>query len=511
MEREKLNITREELPGRQVALTIELDPETVSGALDRAYRQMVNQVNVPGFRRGKAPRYILESYLGRDTLTERAVRNILPQTVEDALKGEDIEAMDVGDVEIVNLDPVQVRVVVIQPPRIEIGDYSGLRVEREPIEITDEEVDKVLLEMRREGAPWEEPAEPRPIQEGDMVYLNLEGFTSQGELEEAKRENFPTIVGMARAGVPMPVSNALVGMSVGEEKDVTDALPDDYPNEALRGMDVSYHVTAISMKEQKLAELDDEFAKKVSEGAQETVEGLREFVLSSLRTRADEGARENQVNQAIEKLVEGSTVDVPDKMVDEELDEMLKRIETRLKQQRLTLRQYFTYNGSSDAEWREQHREDAHNRVIRTLVLQEFARREGIEVDDTDIDNEVERMLGRFEGEERQQAEAVLGHQEARHDLEHRIYENKLVDRLVGIAEGTIEAAPVPEMTASEEAAVEPEPEAGEADATALESAGGAAEVLGTGDVDLKSPYETGEASGGGTPEDAPRLQGQGG
>jgi trigger factor len=494
-----------------VALTIELDPETVNTALDRAYRQMVNQVNVPGFRRGKAPRYILESFLGRDTLTERAVRNILPQTVEDALKGEDIEAMDVGDVEIVNLDPVQVRVVVIQPPAVELGDYSGLRVEREAVEITDEEVDRVLLEMRREGAPWEEPAEPRPIQEGDMVYINLEGFTSQGELEEAKRENFPTIVGMTRAGVPMTVSNALAGMGIGEEKDVTDTLLDDYPNEALRGMDVSYHVTALSMKEQKLQELDDEFAKKVSEGEQETVEGLREFVLSSLRTRAEEAARDNQVNQAIEKLVEGSTVEVPDKMVDEELDEMLKRIETRLKQQRLTLRQYFTYNGTSEAEWREQRREDAKGRVIRTLVLQEFARRERIEVEDEDIDNEVQRMLDRFEGEEREQAEQVLGHQEARHDLEHRIYENKLVDRLVGIVEGTIEAAPVPEE-ASEEAATDTEAEGeaeGEADATALESAGGAAEVLGTGDVDLKSPYETGEAAGGGTPEDAPRLQGQ--
>jgi trigger factor len=344
-----------------------------------------------------------------------------------------------------------------------------------------------------------------------MVYINLEGFTSQGELEEAKRENFPTIVGMTRAGVPMTVSNALAGMGIGEEKDVTDTLLDDYPNEALRGMDVSYHVTALSMKEQKLQELDDEFAKKVSEGEQETVEGLREFVLSSLRTRAEEAARDNQVNQAIEKLVEGSTVEVPDKMVDEELDEMLKRIETRLKQQRLTLRQYFTYNGTSEAEWREQRREDAKGRVIRTLVLQEFARRERIEVEDEDIDNEVQRMLDRFEGEEREQAEQVLGHQEARHDLEHRIYENKLVDRLVGIVEGTIEAAPVPEE-ASEEAATDTEAEGeaeGEADATALESAGGAAEVLGTGDVDLKSPYETGEAAGGGTPEDAPRLQGQ--
>jgi trigger factor len=503
-----LNITREDLPGRQVALTIEIDPETVNGALDRAYRQMVNQVNVPGFRRGKAPRYVLESYLGKESLTERAVRNILPQTVEEALKGEDIDAMDVGDVEIVNLDPVQVRVVVIQPPSIELGDYSSLRVEREPIEIGEEDVEKVLMEMRREGSPWEEPAEPRPIQEGDMVYLNLEGYTSQGDLEEAKRENFPTIVGMTRAGVPMSVSNALTGMNVGDEKDVTDTLPDDYPNEELRGSDVSYHVTVLSMKEQKLPEMDDEFAKRVSDGEQETVEGLRELITTSLRTRSEEAARENQVNSAIEQMIESAQVDVPDKMVDEELDAMLKRIEERLKGQRLTLRQYYTYNGTTEAEWREKHREDARGRVIRTLVLQEFARREGIEVDDEEIDGEVNRMLDRFEGEERQQAEAVLGHQEARHDLEHRLYESKLLGRLVGIVEGSIEAAPMPER---EESTATGDASAAEEDteATDLESAGGAAEVLGTGDVDLKSPYETGEAEGGGTPEDAPRRDEQ--
>ena len=510
-----MNITRENLPGRQVALTIELDPESVNAALDRAYRQMVNQVNVPGFRRGKAPRHILESYLGKESLTERAVRNILPDTVQEALKGEDIDAMDVGDVEIVSLDPVQVRVVVIQPPSVQLGDYSQIRVEREPIEITDEEVEKVLLEMRRDGAPWEEPAEPRPIQDGDMVYLNLEGYTGQGELEEARRENFPTIVGMSRAGVPMSVSNALVGMNLGEEKDVTDTLPEDYPIESLRGMDVSYHVTPLTMKTQTLPPLDDEFAKKVSEGEQETVEGLREFISTSLRTRAEEGTRDNQVNEAIQQMVEGSTVEIPDKLVDDELDAMLKNIETRLKQQRLTMRQYFTYSGTSEAEWRASHREEAREQLTRTLVLQEFARREGVVVDDEEIETEVQRLLERFEGEERDQAEAVLANHEARHDLEDRLFQRKIVERITGIIEGTIEAAPAPaiEGSATQEAATDDEVDTGEdtsedseADATALESAGGAAEVLGTGDVDLSSPYETGEAEGGGTPEGAPRL-----
>src|SRR5207248_9282345 len=146
----KLNITREDMPGRQVALTIELEPETVNTALDRAYRQMVNQVNIPGFRRGKAPRYMVERYMGKEALTERAVKNILPQTLQDAITEQKLEAMDVGDFEIVNMDPLQVKVVVIQQPLVELGDYSDIRVAKDTTETTPEQVDEVITELRRE-------------------------------------------------------------------------------------------------------------------------------------------------------------------------------------------------------------------------------------------------------------------------------------------------------------------------------------------------------------------------
>lgn len=503
-----MNITREDLPGRQVALTIELEAETINTALDRAYRQMVNQVNVPGFRRGKAPRNILERYVGTEMLTERAVKNILPQTVQDAIADQKIEAMDVGEVEIVNLDPVQVRVIIVQPPKVELGDYSQIRVEKKPAEVKQEQVEQVLLELRRDGAPWNEPTSPRPIREGDMVYLNLEGFTGEGELQEAKREDFPTIVGMERSGVPMSVSRGLEGMSMGEEKDITDTLPDDYPTESLRGRDVSYHVTALRMKEQELPELTDEFAKTL--GEYETAEALRESVEKNLRERLEQEAESEQVDAAIRQLVEGSTVEVPDSMVKEELDSMLKRLESRLREQRLSLRQYFTYTGTSEAEWREKNHDIAQGRLERTMVLSEFARREGIEVDESEIDSEIQTMLGRFEGKELEEAQEVLGKHEARHDVEDRLFQRKIVERLVGIAEGRIEAAPAettddgPEFASSSTA--DGDEGEGESDASALEEAGGAAEVLGTGDVDLHSPNETGEAEGGGTPSSAPAL-----
>ncbi|MDQ6695613.1 MAG: trigger factor [Chloroflexota bacterium] len=531
-----MNVTREDLPGRQVALTIELEADVVSKALDRAYRQMVNQVNIPGFRPGRAPRHIVENYVGKEMLTERAVKNILPQTVQDAIAEQKIEAMDVGDVEIVSMDPLQVRVVVVQPPTVELGDYSSIKVEKEKSEITQEKVDEVLTELRRESAPWNELAEPRPIQEGDMVYLDLEGFTTEGALEEAARENFPTLVGVVHGGVPVSVNKALAGMSVGEEKDIADTLPDDYPNEALRGHDISYHVTVHSIKSQELPELNDEYAKTLQ---YDSVDDLRQAVDTNLKNRAEETASSNQFNEIISKLVEGSTIEVPQVMVNEELDGMVKSLETRLKEQRLSLRQYFTYNGLTEQQYREANQGRAMQRVIQTLAIQEFARREGISVDEPEIDQEIQQIISQFEGDEKVAAESVFSKHEARHDLEDRIFQRKVTERLVGIAEGTIEAAPytpdTPEAedeaatqeassegtsaNTEEEKSKEEQPEDAGAGGKAVpeesavsdtfdtENAGGAAELLNSDDA-IRSPYETGEAEGGGTPADAPRLEG---
>lgn len=480
-----MNITREDLPGRQIALTIELEPTTINEALDRAYRQMVNRVNVPGFRRGKAPRYILESYVGKEALTEKAVNNILPQTVKDAIAEQNIEAMDVGDVEIISMDPVRVKVVVVQPPEVELGDYSSIRIEKEPVEITPEQVDEVVAELRRDGAPWNEPAEPRPIKEGDMVYLDLEAFTTEGPLAEAERDNFPTIVGVEYGGVPQAVNSALEGMLVGEERDIADTLPEDYPVEEMRGRDITYHLTVRSMKEQQLPELNDDFAKTLS---YDTVDALREAAERNLHQRAEEAARNNQVNKIIAAMVEGSSVEAPDIMVKEELDAMLKNLEERLKRLRLTTRQYFMYNGVSEQEWRETNRDKALERLVRGLVLQEFARREGISVDEDEVNKEISQLMQSFEGneQEREKAEELLGRHEMRHDLEDQLFQSKIEQRLIAIAEGRAED---------------------KAQATDLENTAGAAELEGTGEVDLSSPNETGEAAGGGTPETAPSLE----
>lgn len=501
-----MNVTREDLPGRQIALTIELDSETINSALERAYRQMVTQVNIPGFRRGRAPRYILERYVGLETLTERAVRNIIPDKVQEAIKAGDITAMDVSDVEIVSMDPVQIKVIIVQPPQVELGDYSGLRVEKETHEIGEADIDAVLQELRREGAPWEEITEPRPIQSGDMVYVDLEGFTTEGPLESAARENFPTIVGLARAGVPEVVNAALEGMKVGEEKDVTDTLPDDFPVESLRGLDVTYHVTVLQLKAQILPEVNDDFSKKLS---YDTVAELRKAVERNLVRRAEENAESAQVEQIISTLVENSTTEVPDLMVNEELDAMLKNLEARLKESRINIRQYFTYNGMTEAEWREANRESAKERVIRTQVLSDFARREDITVEDEDIDKEINTILEKFEGTELEEAERVLGDHEARHDLEDRLFQQKIVERMVGIAEGKIEAAPEQTGEAGEATPGQAGEEAGETEsdtASDLIDADGAAEVLGAGALDAQSENETGDAPTGGTPTSAPAL-----
>jgi trigger factor len=242
------------------------------------------------------------------------------------------------------------------------------------------------------------------------------------------------------------------------------------------------------------------------------------------------------VNSVIEQMIAASKVEVPDMMVTEELDNMLKNLDDRLKQQRLSIRQYFTYNGITEAEWREANQEQARGRLVNNLVLQEFARREGIAVEDEEIDAEVQQIVASLDDEQRAQADEVFQNHEARHDVQDRVFQRKLMERIVGIAEGRIEAAPAPAPAESDtgEAAGGADvqantsdsggnavdavdavdagdagdaAEAGESTGTAdLEEAGGAAELLGTGDADTRSPYETGDATGGGTPADAPAL-----
>jgi len=260
------------------------------------------------------------------------------------------------------------------------------------------------------------------------------------------------------------------------------------------------------MKEQQLPELDDEFAKKWE---QENVAALREEIARRLRERATESAESGQLEKVIDQLVEGSRIEVPDMMVNEQLDSMLKSLENRLKP--LTLRQYFSYSGMNESEWRERNREAARERVMRSQALIEFARREGIAVEDEDVDTELDNIIGRFEEEEKEKAREVFSEHEMRHNIEDRVFQNKIMERLVGIAEGRIEAAPPPTEDATPgatEADTNGEPEAAKAgSASDLEAAGGAAELLGTEGVDVRSENETGEASGGGTPSTAPALQ----
>jgi trigger factor len=287
-------------------------------------------------------------------------------------------------------------------------------------------------------------------------------------------------------------------MNVGEEKDIAATLPDDYPNEELRGRDVTYHLQAISMKEQQLPELDDEFTK--THGF-DNVEALRETVDRNLKARAEEAAESNQVSEIIRQLVESSNVEVPDVMVNEELDAMLASLENRLREQRLTVRQYFTYSGLTEQEWRERSRDRARERVIQGLVLHDFAHAEDIEVGESEVEGEIEGMLGSFEGEEREKASSVLARSDTRRDVGDRLYQRKIVDRLIGIAEGRV-VAKGPEQHAEAEAEAQ---EAEGPSASDIENAAGAAELLNT--EEPHSANETGEAEGGGTPESAPAIE----
>lgn len=447
-----MNITREDLPDRQVALTIEFEATEIEPSLQKAYRQLVNRVNIPGFRPGKAPRQIFERYVGRDALVEQAVEGMLSTTLPGAIEEQGIEASDISAVRIESTDPVTIRVVVDQPAKVELGEYSDIRVVREPVEVTPEQVEEVITGLRRREGTWATPEESRPARIGDRVVVDMETYTIDGPVSNMTGESLSMeLTPTSPPTWPREIDENIVGLAPGEEKDFAITFPDGYPDEDLRGKDATVHVKLHSLEEQTLPDLDEAFTQKVA--GVETVEELHQRVEDSLREEATNRAERTQVDEAIRQLIERATVEVPSPLIDREIDRSFERLGESLRQRHIDPRRYFSLTGTSEADWRAAQRDPARERLRQTLVLGEFARHEGIDVSEKDVQRAIDERMQNFlgtPGEER--IREIFSSDEQRHQMENELFERRLIDRLVALAEGRAPAPAEAETAAGEEA-----------------------------------------------------------
>jgi trigger factor len=423
-----MKITREKEENRQVFLNIEMEPAEMQTELDLAYHRLVQRTDIPGFRKGKAPRAVLERYVGKDRLLEDALSNLLPQAYEKALKEQGLEPMANPDIEITQTDPVIFKATVPLKPVVELGDYSTIRLKPEPPDAIDEELNNMLEQLRRQHGSWE-PVE-RAAAFDDLVTLDIDSHVEGKQFINQQGVQYQILKNQS---APAPgFAEKLVGMKGGEEKEFTLPLPADYAQAELAGKEASFKVKITEVKQLKLPELDDEFAAAVNPEFK-TFDGLKERISTNLRLMAEDRARREFEERVVDAAVDLSQVDFPPVLVEMEIDRTLEQQARQLQANNMAMEEYLSRIGKKEEDLREELRPAATKRVIRSLVLGKINQAEKIEVSEADIDIELERMI---EGvsEKKDEARKQLNTSQVRNSLEQVVATRKTVQRLVEIA-----------------------------------------------------------------------------
>jgi trigger factor len=423
-----VNVTREKTENSQAFLTIEMESAEVEDALEKSYHRLVKKTNIPGFRKGKAPRAILERYIGEQSLLDDALNTLVPQAYEKAIKEQEIEAIAQPQIEITQTEPVVFKAIVPLRPTVELGDYKQIQVTPEPVEVTEDNVNAVIEQLRHQHATWD-PVE-RPVDFGDLVVIDIEG--SVGDKPFINREGTQLQV-LQDATFPAPgFSQQLLGMRGGQKGEFELEFPSDYPQGELAGEKASFKVKVAEVKQEKLPDLSDEFAQEVNSEFK-TLDVLREQVLTTLKLRAEERARIDFEERVIDATVDLSQVEFPPILAEMEVDRLLNQ---QLQRRRGGgLDEYLKNINKTEEELRDELRPLATKRVTRSLVLGKITEVEKIEVDAPEIDAEVENMVAGA-AENKEEFGKFLNTPESREAIRQSLIVRKTVQRLLEIAEG---------------------------------------------------------------------------
>ncbi|KUP29701.1 MULTISPECIES: trigger factor [Bacillus] len=386
-----MSVKWEKQEGNEGVLTVEVDAETFKTALDDAFKKVVKQVSIPGFRKGKIPRGLFEQRFGVEALYQDALDILLPVEYPKAVEEAGIEPVDRPEIDVEKIEKGESLIFtakVTVKPEVKLGEYKGLGVEKDDTAVTDEDVQnelKALQERQAELVVKEEGA----VEEGNTVVLDFEGFVDGEAFEGGKAENYSLEVG---SGSFIPgFEDQLVGLEAGAEKDVEVTFPEEYHAEDLAGKPAVFKVKIHEIKAKELPELDDEFAKDIDEEV-ETLAELTEKTKKRLEEAKENEADAKLREELVLKASENAEIDVPQAMIDTELDRMLKEFEQRLQMQGMNLELYTQFSGQDEAALKEQMKEDAAKRVKSNLTLEAIAKAENLEVTDEEVDAELSKM-----------------------------------------------------------------------------------------------------------------------
>jgi trigger factor len=369
-------------------LEFNISSDKFKDAVKKAYRKNVSKFSIPGFRKGKAPLKIVERYYGEGIFYEDAIDLLFPDVYRDAVKETKIEPIDQPTIDIKQIgedvDLVITADVTVKPD-VKLGDYKGIEVEKTEYNVKDEDIENKLNKMRDQNARMVS-ADDRPIQDGDNVVIDYEGFVDNVPFEGGKAENYNLVIG-SHTFID-GFEDQLIGKKQNENADIKVRFPDNYSSKDLAGKDALFKVTVKEIKYKELPEADDEFAKDVSEF--DTLKDLKEDIKKKLEEEDKERTENEFSNNVIQKIVDNAKVDIPDVMIEHELDSMEKNVDMNLRYQGITLDKYFEVTGTSKDKFRENMRKDASNNVKTSLVLEKISQEEKIDVTDEEINAEID-------------------------------------------------------------------------------------------------------------------------
>ena len=385
-----MSVQVEKLEKNMAKLTIEVSAAEFEKALEDAFLKNKNKISVPGFRKGKVPRQMVEKMYGPEIFYEDAANALIPDAYSKALDECEEDIVSSPEIDVTQIEKGKSFIftaTVALKPEVKLGKYKGVKVEATEVTVTDEEVDAKIEKERENNARTIEVTD-RPVKDGDMTVLDFEGFVDGVAFDGGKGENYPLTIG---SGAFIPgFEEQLVGAEIGKEVEVNVTFPEDYQAEELKGKAAVFKCTIKEIKEKELPALDDEFASEISEF--DTLEEYKKDVKETLTIEKEKAAREAKEAAVIDAIIADSDMDIPEAMVTTQQKQMIDEFAQRMQMQGLSMEQYFQFTGATLDKMMEQVKPQAETRIKSRLVLEAVAAKEGIEATEEDYEEEIKTM-----------------------------------------------------------------------------------------------------------------------
>lgn len=413
--------------GNKVTLKITVDNNKFEAAVNKAYNKSRNKYNIPGFRKGKAPRIVIETQYGKGIFYNDAIEILFPEVYPEAIKELDIDPIDNPDLDIEEISKDNGLVMVLNvevKPEFELGNYKGIEIAKVENTVSDENVDAKLQEMVEKNARLVS-VEDKALEDGDTAIIDFEGFENGVAFDGGKGENYNLVIG-SNTFIP-GFEEQLVGKKAGEEVEVNVTFPEEYHSQDLAGKPVVFNVKINDVKVKELSALDDEFAKDTSEF--DSLDELKADVRAKLEEEAKNRADAETRNSVVEKVAENTEIEIPEVMIQHQIDNMLNELNFQLQYQGFGLQQLLEMTGRTMEELREERKEDAKKLVKSSLVLEAITKAEGIEATEEEFKAELEKMASAYNMEV-EKIEASLRDAD-KEDIKGQIKIRKTIDLLV--------------------------------------------------------------------------------